>query len=1115
VRSSRRWQPTRFGERASGQGAASGFSPPAALFGGAVVMAVLLGFLWSAVAGPATPASHPRIFGGSIVLDDNRPLVVLDLATGDVTVRLSDVFAQVGAPTYADVSAVPLDTGTLLLNRSSGSFNLLGKDNFVLERTGGGVGLGSPAGITGATGIADGDSAYIVRQAPHATVSLVGADTVAAAAQAGPVPGTGPQRGSPVTVAPRGFATLAGSVAGRPGAEAAAGGDLYALVATGTQSSVVELRPNPAGPDGLTAENRGAAGRPGAPAALEAAPAIGVTSSAAPAEVALATPGLVRLYPPATRAGAHRDVAVPATQDATAILPVSGAHGSVWFVAQTHSAWSLFGVDPAGRVSGPHVLVGVPAGAPLATPALSAGRIYTMARNTASPTSAPQPALWSIDTASGAVATVAGEARYPRDSPSERASFASTQVVADGPRVIFDNPDSLLGVVVFTDGSHPPTTFDKSTAVTISATGALAVASGATGGPGKPKTTPGHGAATTVPPVSPPAAAPQVSAQVVCADTTQTPRAPQITSAIPSAHSVLVSWSYPLLDEQDCEPDSWAVRVRALQGPQPAQPVRAESGQLQYGFAGLRPNDIYQVTVTAYIRNQSTPSAPVDFTTTATGPDPPVSVTTTSDGNGNWIVSWVPCTAADCYVPADAWVVTATTCGSFVGTPPSVQVTGSQTSVVVPAGDLLGASLSFSVHGVTASGISGDPTRDRSCAESWRPPDPSHISVKASAVPSGATVAATVEVSADEDPVQAYGSAATEFTYQVGTATVGPTTATTATITGLAPGRSYQPTVTVAPRDQPQASVTVTGQPFTRTLPWPATLALRAAANVDPANPNAGNVIASFTGVPPVSLAAAGQLTCGSVGIPEGGVLDPTGHLSLPIDLTKLGGNCNLTLSLTETSTRDYGVASRALSAGFSVGTLVDQNTFTVTYGFPGLLQLSAVVNGQTLGEGVNWAIVVSSPPSCTGVSQSSAGAPQVPVTLDLSGCDSAILPSPVTVTVSYTYLGTQISFDVVNSSTPPTTTTTTTIAPTTTTTATTTTTTLAPTTTSVTTAPTTGAVGLSSPSTALAGASTPLAGGGGSGRPVVDVIMAASALALVTGRLCGRTRKRRRDDTR
>ena len=93
-----------------------------------------------------------------------------------------------------------------------------------------------------------------------------------------------------------------------------------------------------------------------------------------------------------------------------------------------------------------------------------------------------------------------------------------------------------------------------------------------------------------------------------------------ISDLTPSAGAVLVAWSYELLDQTDCEPDSWGVTVNAVDGPQPDQAVRLVDGQTQYLFGGLRPASSYRVTVTAYLNGGSTPSAPVFFRTGARGP---------------------------------------------------------------------------------------------------------------------------------------------------------------------------------------------------------------------------------------------------------------------------------------------------------------------------------------------------------------------------------------------------------------------------------------------------------------------------------------------------------------
>ena len=71
----------------------------------------------------------------------------------------------------------------------------------------------------------------------------------------------------------------------------------------------------------------------------------------------------------------------------------------------------------------------------------------------------------------GSMKPVPGAVSYPAAGVTEKASFQGAEVLVDGPRVIFNNPDSLLAVVVFTDHSHAPVIVNKSTAVIVSAAG--------------------------------------------------------------------------------------------------------------------------------------------------------------------------------------------------------------------------------------------------------------------------------------------------------------------------------------------------------------------------------------------------------------------------------------------------------------------------------------------------------------------------------------------------------------------------------------------------------------------------------------------------------------------
>lgn len=986
----------RFGQPSGGARSSPGFGLSGSVAGIAVVGALLGGLLWAGAARSVASAAHPRIFGGSLVLEDRRPLTVIDVASGKVTVRLQGIDTQVGASSYGDVQAVPVSVGTMLVDRRSGTFNLLGHDNYVVDAAGPGVGLGALSGLNGALAMPVGPAAYIVRFASKSTVSLVDESTVLAGARL--------ERGTlrqPSDVTPKGFADLGGPVLDRPGSAAVqpTSGDLWVLVGRGTGCDLLQLHQAPSARQGLLASTRASFSVSCARAAVEAIPGA----------VAVATPGGIRLFTAGAPASG-RAVIIPPDTRANDFLPVTGATGEIWFLFDSTTGWSVVGIRPSGRTSAPVPLEHFgPASRP-STPAVSAGVLYTMDQ-----AATGQPELWRIFPDTGAMVPVQGQSDYPARGPTEKASFDGAQVVVEGPRVVFNNPGSLLAVVVFTDRTHSPVVVDKSAAVTVSATGPADL--GIAPQPGATNTSPTTVAAPGQVPVVQP-----VSKQVTCATTTQKPYAPQVTSVTVSSATALIAWSYELLDQTDCEPTSWSARVTALGGAhQPDQPVQFVNGQNQLLFTGLRPATTYEVVVTAYINAQSTPSSPTSFTTAARGPDAPVSVSTASDGSGDWVVSWTPCTASNCYVPADTWNIIGSACGaSYVGQPPpTVQVPRNQTSVVINADGLglLGDSLTFSVQGSLASGLLGGATPDHGCTEAWRPPDRNFIAVSGSGVQNGQTITATLRVSTSEPAVEAFGSTSTQFIYKVGGNTVGPTAATSVTVPGLAAGQTYVPSVAVYPTGQPQASVTVTGQPFSKNLSWPSNLSVSIQPSVDEPNPNQGNLQLAFANVPPGQMSASGFYVCGSTQGPQFGGPLSNGVLNVTMDLVSMGGSCHLTATLSDQDSSVYGRPSDPLTAPFTIGT---QPQYSFIAAIPQPCQQSFCLPQQievqapgtkTFDRGGDWKITTKTQGSGGGgladlcaSSTALQTPPSFPYTLSLpSACLDA---TNVDVSVSWTYLG-------------------------------------------------------------------------------------------------------------
>ncbi len=1082
--------------RMLGRRAASPLGLGGTLFAFGTVVAVLGGLLWSVLGTSPLAARSLSVFGGSLVLSDVRPLSVIDVTTATVEVRLEGVDTLVGASDYAAVQPVGVQGGTVLLNKLTGSFNFLGADDYVTDPHAPGVGLGPLSQVTGAAGIAAGSDAYIIRSAPTSTVSLVGNKTVAAAAAAASKVATPDARVSPV-----GFATLSGRAVLSSSARAVQGADLWQLVASGARCQVYEMLPDSAAPEGITVRLRATFHDEGC-RGMSVESAANFVGVASPGWVAVLAPdpqpvldvpapgqsglgGPVRDIPafgaqPPASGQASRIIRTSFTDTAARTVAVTGALDEVWFLAGDGSGWAMYGISRSGALDGPNPLSGLHVGADPAVPVLSAGYIYTLDRNQIG-----RPTLWQIDTADAGMQPVTGTNGYPLYSKAEaKNTFADAEVVGDGPRVVFNNPQNLEAVVVFTDGSRQPVEVDKAEAVSVSAQGPAVLAGtprpdgpatksnsgthsgsvNATRNPGGSKTT----SATTVPRSSkaplPLPVVNQLSRQVVCATTLQQPHEPEITTVSPSSQDVLVAWSYQLLQETDCEPQTWTVQVQALGGaPQPNPSVQRVAGEQEYLFGGLRPGTRYIISVTAYINSLSTTSNALEFQTLDRGPDAPLKVSTTSDSNGDWVVSWVPCTETvnpDCVVPADQWTVLGATCGGTVVTsPPQAQVSGNVYSVTISAEKLglLGDAFSFSVEGSLSSGLVGRPTTDGTCTRSWADPIAADISLTGAGEAQGSSLSAQLQVDVTGNPAVAFGTAVSQadFIYKVANDTIGPTNATSVTVPGLAPGMPYVASVTVYPSGHPESSVTVSGTAFQINVPWPSDLQtnLNVKAVVDP-NPNTGTVTVSFPAdLPAVPLSAvAGVLDCSDASLDEPPTPLVEDQVKFSVDLIDLGGICRISFELQDTSTPDpYGIPSPLLTASFEIGsqpsyafdvTAVEECGTSGQCGqLPGpAWQLVVASNGPNPGAGGAWAVSTSSggvspnlppPPGSAGkggqsppaakdpcATSQTLRAPTFPVTVLLpQSCPNG---NNVAVTVSYQYLGQEVQVEAGRPASPP-----------------------------------------------------------------------------------------------
>ncbi|MHB8190862.1 MAG: fibronectin type III domain-containing protein [Ferrimicrobium sp.] len=848
----------------------------------AVILTVLVfafasvGFGLVAFTAPPVTANHVSSIGGVAVLPDVLPLPVVDLSDGLGSSTLAEVFKDVGATNYSQVQPLQVGDGYLLLNRLTGSFNYLQAGNLIADPSGQGIGLGSAKGVVAARAYSTGGNAYIVRfYRSSESIYLINPDIVAKA-----------NSETRFTLHPLGFATLRGHVVDPLTQVVATGGGLWLLTADRSHNTYSLYSA------ALPVKSHGALrvgfhGRVDGPAVLEATGSLGSRPLAVVASRASLegfTKNGLKVFESSlsTRSGLGVGSSV---SDA---LAVSNAAGAPWFLVESQSgAWYLVG-DRAETSAGT-VVTKVKAAFPpqfqgFIRPAYESGFLYTMEL-----TAGRSSPIVRVNVDNGQISPVPGASVYPLKR-SEAPSMALVTVQAFQGRIIYNSPESLLSLVVFTEGKGSPQILDKAVLPTLdpnAPSGALVRQAKS-----KPKVSSAVDHKTPPPASKSPQTTAPIQLQAVttaidCATASEKPNIAQITSVVPGPQSATVSWSYPLLDAQSCEPSTYEVSITPLDGaPTPAAPSIQVNGQTNTVLTGLKSSSTYQVVVTAFIGSSSTASLPATFTTTAEGADAPLSVSSTFVPGVGWQVSWTACQASACNVTAASWNVLAVSCaGSFIGTPPSVSVSAPTQSALIPLSDaLVGQSLGFSVDGVSATGLVGNSTSSHTCQEGVRAPTVSELSFNASEVASSGATTTQAQLSIVPIPgasmLQALGSSAVDYSFCVAkspggscVAGEGPSSDSSATLSGLSPGTAYYATARVIPVGYPALAVSLKDSaPLSATVPWSAVTFAVSSFTVSQIDPNSGtltfNVSSSYPA--PLAVDVTPVVTCGSVSVQIG-----------------------------------------------------------------------------------------------------------------------------------------------------------------------------------------------------------------------------------------------------
>lgn len=733
------------------------------------------------------------LFHGSLYLADQIAPVGVDLASGKSTTRLVGAYKQVGLSAGQSVAVVPLTNSTLLLNQTTGEFNMVDNGGFVVKREGG-VPLGQRAGTSTSVGLASGDGqAYILRTGPAGgtDVYLVNQATVESAISA------------TQSVTPRASTSMNGPVSTDSGGSVGADGDLWLLAgaANGSADGSQTIRQLSVPPN----SSAGATLHPTDHGAVRGSAALGMAQSAGgPAVVGVLAASGLQLF---TNRSTVKQLPIVAPGGLDRVLPASNQQGRLAFLLHGTDGWGLISVGSDGTgLRRVNTLATIPAAADLAPPADSDGGLYTIDRTSGR--------VYRID-ASGTVTVLAD---YPLGQANghtvEPAVFTDAYLIGRGSRVAVNSPSHVNALMLFTDGSRTPTVINKTAAVSLNAQGG-AEALAAT------NVNPGTGPKTSTPGSAKPKPADQtlVNPRIDCNTVQQKPLIPTLNPPLPGSRSVQLSWTYNRLSSQDCFPSTYEVDVKLISNgaPQPPSSVQIQ-GQTGINLTGLFPSTQYEVTVTAFINGQGTASLPIRFTTGPEGPAAPTGVNVTADGAGNWVVTWNSCggIAQGC-VPVQDWTVTPTFCDSrgVSAQPPQITKTADPTArqqgpVTYPGSDsLLGRGLAFQVTGTGVQGQVGTPSATSLCVYSWAPPQISgglSASQPANAA-LGGTTSATVTLNLGTDPARAVGgigatitlaltngadyTQSKPFTYD------GSASSYSNLFAGLSPGTTYTATATV------------------------------------------------------------------------------------------------------------------------------------------------------------------------------------------------------------------------------------------------------------------------------------------------------------------------------
>lgn len=421
--------------------------------------------------------------------------------------------------------------------------------------------------------------------------------------------------------------------------------------------------------------------------------------------VAAADPvsGTVTLYGPE---GQTNRVTVDGLAGASTVLPADGGSLAWFAIGSSASGWKAVGVGSSGQVRS----VDLPGtqGIDIAPPVVTGSTLFTASQR--------DGRVIAVDLDSGEARSVADDGRYPLepelDGPAgpggglSAFDYQAVRLERHGPRVSVNVPGASLALLLEADGSlvevlvkgqadpiDPDATIDPNSR-------------GDADEPPDPEQqseeTVGTQAANEER---------EGDSSISCEpDDSLEPRSPLLLpqSGERAATAISPRWRYELVSATDCLP-SFRVEIRELPNGDTEQRDLARPNQLNATITGLRPSTDYEVTIIAFIGENTAESNTARYSTGPAAPEPPTNVRFTDTGD-RWQLEWNACTTeASCDTPAVEFEVEWSD-GSQIGSGSAVVSASGALRQVVPINDVnVGRNLCFTVVAVGANASASEP----------------------------------------------------------------------------------------------------------------------------------------------------------------------------------------------------------------------------------------------------------------------------------------------------------------------------------------------------------------------------------------------------------------------